>query len=67
MVQAPSRIEEEDDEARMEAIARAQARDHARERQRTREHVERERREYGGCYVAVLEAILQPLPKQVSP
>lgn len=67
MVQAPSRAEEENDEARMEAIARARARDHARERQRAQEHIERERRDFGGCYVAVLEAILQPLPKQVSP
>lgn len=63
---ATLRQEVEDDEARIAALAQAHARERERERQRTAERIERERREFGGCYSAVLEAILQPLPKQVS-
>ena len=62
-----ARQEEADSEARTAAAAQAQAREFERERERAAERMERERREFGGCYSAVLEAILQPLPKQVAP
>ena len=48
-----------------ERAARGAARELERERERLWERADRERREFGGCYAAVLEALLQPLPKPV--
>ncbi|CAL8468510.1 g8050 [Coccomyxa elongata] len=63
---AALRQEAEDEEARMLAVARLQERERERDRERALERLERDRREFGGCYSAVLEAILQPLPKRVA-
>ena len=52
------------DEAKHTGAGRP-ARERERERERARERAEAERRRFGGCYAAVLEAMLQPLPKGV--
>jgi hypothetical protein len=51
-------------ERRSEDAAERAARNAAKERERAWERTDRERREFGGCYTAVLEALLQPVPKQ---
>ena len=63
---AALRAEAEDEESRLLAVARMQERERQRDRERALERMERDRREFGGCYSAVLEAVLQPLPKRVG-
>ena len=58
---------EEDDETRAAALARQRRRERDREQDRARERIKREREAFGGCYAPVLEAMLQPLPKQARP
>ena len=55
---------EEGDETRGAAQARQRRREREREADRARERIRREREAFGGCYAPVLEAMLQPLPKQ---
>ena len=61
------RQSDEDDETRAAAMARQRRRERDREQDRARERIKREREAFGGCYAPVLEAMLQPLPKQVRP
>ena len=58
---------EEDNETRGAALARQRRREREREQDRARERIRREREAFGGCYAPVLEAMLQPLPKQACP
>ena len=56
----------EDDESRRAPLQRQQRRERDRDLERVRDRVKRERDAFGGCYAPVLEAMLQPLPKQAS-
>ena len=56
----------EDDESRRAALQRQQRRERDRDLERVRDRVKHEREAFGGCYAPVLEAMLQPLPKQAS-
>lgn len=56
----------EGEEAWAVTAARQQRRERDREQERARERTRREREDFGGCYAPTLEAMLQPLPKQVS-
>ena len=57
----------EDEKGRAAALARQQRRERDRDVDRARDRVKREREAFGGCYAPVLEAMLQPLPKQARP
>ena len=46
------------------AVARQQRRERDRDIERARDRIKRERDNFNGCYAPVLEAMLQPLPKQ---
>ena len=67
-VQQPARRQKQaqDDESRRAALERQQRRERDRDLERVRDRVKREREAFGGCYAPVLEAMLQPLPKQAS-
>lgn len=49
------------------ALAKQQRRERDRDIERARDRIKREREAFGGCYAPVLEAMLQPLPKQACP
>ncbi len=49
------------------ALAKQQRRERDRDVERARDRIRREREAFGGCYAPVLEAMLQPLPKQARP